>query len=89
MIRPLRWVSKLLGLPETNIVKCYVLQTGYKMEEPRLVEASTFLFLRFASFQWNLHHGSKLHVKLLQNRCVFFLKSKLAGEGYVLNVSLV
>lgn len=44
MIRPLRWVSKLLGLPETNIVKCYVLQPGYKMEEPKLVEASTFLF---------------------------------------------
>lgn len=71
MIRPLKWISKLLGLPETNIVKCYVLQPGYKMEEPKLVEASTFLFLRFASFQWNLHHGSKLHVKLLQNRWFF------------------
>lgn len=48
------------------------------------------LILRFASFQWNLRHGSKLHVKLLQNRLFFFFfKNKLAGDGYVLNVSLV
>lgn len=33
----------------------------------KLAKASSILILGFASFQWNLHHGSKLHVKLLHN----------------------
>lgn len=42
--RPLKWVSKLLCLPETNMLKCRVLQPGQKMEEPNYQKLPHFNF---------------------------------------------
>lgn len=71
--RPLKWVSKLLCLPETICSNAVYFNQDIKWKS-QTIRSFHILILRFASFQWNLHHGSKLHIKLLQNR-LFFKKT--------------